>query len=58
MTQEGGAQLITSFLHFLGANLGVLRCIRKLHITPFMTKLDLVNVATIGAVIQFRVFDQ
>ena len=58
MTQGGGVQLITSFLHFLWVNLGVLRCVIKLWITPSMTKLDLVNVATIGAVIQFRVFDQ
>jgi len=34
--------------HFLCANLGVLGCIRKLYITPSGTKLDLINVASIG----------
>ena len=58
MTQREGVQLITSFLHFLWANLCVLTCVRKVFITAPMTKLELVNVATIGSVIQFRVFDQ
>jgi len=58
MTQGGGVQLITSFLHFLWTNLGVFECIRKLYITPSMRNLDLVNMASIGGVIQFRVFDQ
>ena len=48
MTQGGGVQLITSFLYFLCANVGVLRCVRKLYITAPRTKLELVNVVIIG----------
>jgi len=44
----GGVQLITSLLHFLLPILYVLRFIGKLLITPFMTNLELVNVAIIG----------
>jgi len=57
MTQ-GGVQLITSLLPFLWANLGVLTCVGKISITTFMTNSDLVNVASIGGVMQFRVFEQ
>jgi len=58
MTQGGGVQLITSFLHFLWTNLGFFIFIRKVYISSLQTNLDLANVASIGGVIQFRVFDQ
>jgi len=57
MTQRE-VQLITLFLHFLWANPGLLTCVRNILITTFMTNLDLVNVASIGEVIPFRLFDQ
>jgi len=57
MTQ-GGVQLITLFLHFLWANPGLLICVRKVFITAPRTKLELVNVISIGGVIPFRLFDQ
>ena len=44
----GGVELITSFLDFLWAVLQLLGFVLKLWITPFMMKLDLVNVASIG----------
>ena len=44
----GEIKLITSFLHILWANLGVLIFIGKVQITSLRTKLDLVNVAIIG----------
>jgi len=60
MTRGGGVQvhLITSFLHFLWTNLGFFIFIRKVYISSLQTNLDLANVASIGAVIQFRVFEQ
>ena len=51
MTQGGGVQL-TSFLNFLWAFLGVIRFVGKPYITAPRTKLELVNVVSIGCVIQ------
>ena len=58
MTQGGGVQLITSFLHFLWTNLGFFIFIRKVYISSLQTNLDLVNLSIICWIIQFRVFDQ
>ena len=57
MIQEE-VQLIAWFVHFLCANLKILTFIGKVYITSLRMNLDLVNVASIGWIIQFRLFDQ
>ena len=50
--------LIILVLHLFPTIIYVLRCVRKLRITPFMRMSHLVNVASIRLTIQFRVFEQ
>ena len=49
---EGEVQLITSFLRFYWAILGVLKFIKKILITALMTNLEIVNVASNCCAIQ------
>ena len=52
INDTGEVQLITSFLRFYWAILGVLKFIRKLLITDLITNLEIVNVASNCCAIQ------